>query len=200
VCVRESLIKIENGTMKQFLILVITFSMLWSCGKEKSKKTEPELMPEAELTLKKADTTIVYWQTDSDTIRKKLDIKIGNDKHELELKTYSLNDSTIISVNGNYKGIYHDYRSEILLTKDNDTILNRKLTKQVFKDSLNSEFYRLSVLTGIKYDGIRSNRLFFKGEFNVPDTDWVIANEFGIFYKTEHKNEINSWNYEDVGL
>ena len=118
----------------------------------------------------------------------------------MELKTYSLNDSSIISVNGSYKGIYHDYISEIILTRLNDTILNRKLTKRKFKDSLNNEFYKLSVLAGIEYNGIRSNRLYFKGKLNVPDTDWVIGNEFGIFYQTEKKNKIDSWNYKDIGL
>jgi hypothetical protein len=192
--------------MKQLLILILTFSILSSCDRRKSEKTQSELKPKTELKVvtksesKKNDTTVVYWQTDFDTIRNNQEIKIGNDKHKLELKTYSLNDSSIVSINGNYKGIYHDYVSEIILTKLNDTVLNRKLTKRVFKDSLNSEFYKLCVLTGIEYAGIRSNRLFFKGELNVPDTDWVIGNEFGIFYQTKKKNNIDSWNYKDIGL
>ena len=187
--------------MKQLLILIIIFSTILSCNRNKSEKTQSEFKPKAELKAepkpepKKIDTTVVYWQTDFDTIRNNQEIKIGNDKHKLELITYCLNDSSIVSINGNYKGIYHDYASEIILTKLNDTILNRKLTKRVFKDSLNNEFYKLAVLTGIEFNGIRSNRLFFKGEFNVPDTDWVIGNEFGIFYRTEKKNEIDSWNY-----
>ena len=188
--------------MKQLFILIITFSILSSCGRKKSKKIQSKFKPkiETESRPKKIDTTVVYWQTDFDTIRKTQELRIGNEKFKLELKTYSLNDSSIVTVNGSYKGIYHDYISEIILTKLNDTILNRKLTKKKFKDSLNNEFYKLSVLTGIEYNGIRSNRLYFKGRFNVPDTDWVIGNEFGIFYQTEKKNKIDSWNYKDIGL
>jgi hypothetical protein len=192
--------------MKQLFILIITFSILSSCGRKKSEKIQFEFKPKTELKIetesrpKKIDTTVVYWQTDFDTIRKTQELRIGNGKHKLELKTYSLNDSSIVSINGNYKGIYHDYVSEITLTRLNDTILKRKLTKKAFKDSLNLEFYKLSILKGIEYVGIRSNRLYFKGEFNVPDTDWVIGNEFGIFYQTEKKHKIDSWNYKDIGL
>lgn len=192
--------------MKQFFILIITFSILSSCGRKKSEKIQSEFKTKTELKIettsrpKKNDTTVVYWQTDFDTIQKNQELKFGNEKLKLELKTYSLNDSSIISVNGNYIGIYHDYVSEVILTRLNDTILNRKLTKKKFKDSLNNEFYKLSVLTGIEYNGIRSNKLYFKGQFNVPDTDWVIENEFVIFYQTKKKNKINSWNYKDIGL
>ena len=192
--------------MKQLFILIITFSILSSCGRKKSEKLRSEFKPKTELKIemesrsKKIDTTIVYWQTDFDTIRKNQELKIGKEKLKLQLKTYSLNDSSIVSINGSYKGVYHNYISEIILTKLNDTILNRKLTKRKFKDSLNNKFYKLSVLTGIEYNGIRSNRLYFKGSFNVPDTDWVIGNEFGIFYQTEKKNKIDSWNYKDIGL
>jgi len=192
--------------MKQLFILIITFSILTNCGRKKSEKIQSEFKQKAKLKIetesrsKKTDTTVVYWQTDFDTILKTQELRIGNQKLKLSLKTYSLNDSSIVSINGSYKGVYHNYISEIILTKLNDTILNRKLTKRKFKDSLNNKFYKLSVLTGIEYNGIRSNRLYFKGSFNVPDTDWVIGNEFGIFYQTEKKNKIDSWNYKDIGL
>ncbi|AUP79218.1 DUF4738 domain-containing protein [Flavivirga eckloniae] len=184
--------------MKKLLILIFTLSILLSCDQKKSNKKESK--PESKTDIKTPDTTVVYWQTDFDTIRNNQEVRIGNDLHQLELKTYSLNDSSIVAVNGNYKGIYHDYVSQIILTKQKDTILNRKLTKKAFKDSLNTEFYKLCVLTEIEYDGIRSNRLFFKGSLNVPDTDWVIGNDFGVFYQTKKKNQIDSWDYEDIGL
>lgn len=149
--------------MKQFLILIIVFSILFNCNRKKGEKTETKFKSRTDLkvkqkpTPKKVDTIVSYWQTDFDTIRKNQEIKIENDIHKLALITYSLNDN----VNENYKGIYHDYATEIILTKRNDTILNKKLTKKAFKDSLNSEFYKLAILMNIEYDGIRSNRLFF---------------------------------------
>ncbi|CAM1365333.1 DUF4738 domain-containing protein [Tenacibaculum xiamenense] len=178
-----------------FISILIIFSS--SCSRKKSEKTRPDSKSQSQL---KTDTIISYWQTDYDTISKNREIKIENELYQLELTTYSLNDSSIIKTNKNYKEVYHNWATEIILTRLNDTVLYRKLTKKPFKDSLNPEFYKLAILTNIEYDGIRSNRLFFKGELNVPDTDWVIGNNFGVFYKTEQKNKIQSWNYEDIGL
>lgn len=190
--------------MKRPLILIFIFFILLSCDQKKSKKPESEHKLKTDLKVEtkptKSDTTIVYWQTKFDTIRKIQDIRIENDIHQLEVKNFSLNDSSIVSINGNYKGIYHDYASEIILTNKKDTVLYKKLTKKIFKDSLNSEFYKLCVLTGVEYDNIRSNSLYFKGGFNVPDTDWVIGNDFTIFFRTEKKGHINFGNFKDIGL
>ena len=184
--------------MKQLLILIITFSILSSCDRKKSKNTQSELKVETETKLKKNDTTVVYWQTDFDTISNSQEIMIGNSKHQLEIKSYSLNDSSIVNINGNNKEIYHNYNFEIILKKQKDTILKSELHKENFKDSLNNEFYKRCILLGIEYNGIRSNRLFFKGGLFVPDTDWGFENEFAIFYQTENKNQLDSWNYKEI--
>jgi len=193
--------------MKKILFLIITFSILSSCKQKNSDKKatniesiKPETKRKSELKSLKSGPKIIYWQTDFDTIKNIQDIVIENEKHELILRTYSLNDSSIVSINGSTQGIYHDYASEIILLKHNDTILNQRITKNVFKDSLIEEFYELSVLTGIKYNGTHTNKLLFKGELNVPDTGWVIENKFEILFQTEDKNQINSWNYQDIGL
>ena len=184
--------------MKQLLILVTILSILSSCNQKKSKKTQSELKVETETGLKKIDTTVVYAQTDFDTISSSQKIMIGNYEHQLEIKSYSLNDSSIININRNNKDIYHNYNFEIILKRFKDTVLKSELHKVNFKDSLNKEFYKKCILLGIEYDGIRSNRLFFKGGFFVPNTDWEFGNEFAIFYQTEKKNQINSWNYKEI--
>ena len=189
---------VENRTMKQLLILVTILSILSSCNQKKSKKTQSELKVETETGLKKIDTTVVYAQTDFDTISSSQKIMIGNYEHQLEIKSYSLNDSSIININRNNKDIYHNYNFEIILKRFKDTVLKSELHKVNFKDSLNKEFYKKCILLGIEYDGIRSNRLFFKGGFFVPNTDWEFGNEFAIFYQTEKKNQINSWNYKEI--
>lgn len=190
--------------MKQLFVLIITMSLISSCNQKKTNKVQSEPKSNSELKIesepKKIDTTVVYWQTEFDTVQNVQEILIGNDIHRLEIKSYSLNDSSIVNINGLYKAIYHDNVSQIVLTKQTDTILITELNKRVFKDSLNSEFFRRCILSPIRYTGIRSNRLYFTGDFFVPDTDWAFGNEFAIFYQTEKKSQIDSWNYRDTGL
>ena len=40
---------VENRTMKQLLILILTLSILSSCDRKKSEKTQSEFMPKTEL-------------------------------------------------------------------------------------------------------------------------------------------------------
>ncbi|MDC8006081.1 hypothetical protein POV27_18660 [Aureisphaera galaxeae] len=198
--------------MKQGLVVLIAIFIFASCDSKKTK--EATSVTDTKTTTKEKETTIpetidtivVYWQTNFDTISKTEAVHIGNDKHQLLLKSYSLNDSAVVRINtGNspriYKDIYHNYVTEVILTKDTDTILNTMLTKETFQDSLHiEEFRNYALWGGAEYDFIRSNRLYFKGSFNYPDTDWLIGNRFAIFYRTEKKNQIDSWNYEDIGL
>ncbi len=197
--------------MKQLLILIFTLSILSSCDRKKSDKTQSELKPETELKeetkpqVKKMDTTVVFWQTEFDTIRKNQEVQIGNEIHQLELKTYSLNDSSIVRINDLnkpiiYKDIYHDNVTEIILKKGNDVILKSQVKKSTFKDSLDGDFLKYSVLRSVEYDFIRSNRLYFKADIDVPDTDWAIGTDFAIFYRTEKKGKIDYWNIKDIGL
>ncbi|GAB4161562.1 MAG: hypothetical protein Tsb0033_19260 [Winogradskyella sp.] len=199
--------------MKQLLILILTLSILTSCELKKSEKTQSEYKPDAELKtepeseseMKQLDTTVVYWQTDFDTIRKHQEVQIGNEIHQLELKTYSLNDSSIVRINDLnkpiiYKDIYHDNVTEIILKKGNDVILKSQVKKSTFKDSLDGDFLKYSVLRSVEYDFIRSNRLYFKADIDVPDTDWAVGTDFAIFYRTEKKGKIDYWNIKDIGL
>lgn len=167
------------------------------------RSTDIKVEPKDEL--KNIDTTVVYWQKDFDTIRKKHEVKIGNDIHQIELKTYSLNDSSIIRINDFnkpiiYKDIYHDYITEITLKKGNNLILKSQVKKSTFKDSLDSDFLKYSVLRDVEYEFIRSNRLYFKAQINVPDADWSFGTDFAIFYRTEKKGRIDYWNIKDIGL
>ncbi|NBG67153.1 DUF4738 domain-containing protein [Acidiluteibacter ferrifornacis] len=197
--------------MKQLLIIIFSLSILSSCDQNKSKKTQSEFKPETELNtepepeLKKLDTTVVYWPTDFDTIRKSQEVKIGNNIHKLELKTYSLNDSSIVRINDLnrpiiYKDIYHDNVTEIILKKGNDVILKSQVKQATFKDSLDSDFFKYSVLRSVEYNSIRSNRLYFKADIEVPNTDRAIGADFAIFYQTKEKGKIDYWNIKDIGL
>lgn len=197
--------------MKQLLSLILIFSFLYSCDNKKPEKTQSEFKPKTEpktelkVEPKKLDTTVIYWRTDFDTIRKNQEMKIGNENHQLELKTYSLNDSSIVRINDLnkpiiYKEIYHDNVTEIILRKRNEIVLKSLVKKSTFKDSLDGDFLKHSVLRAVEYDFIRSNRLYFKAHINVPDTDWSLGTDFAIFYQTDKKGKIDFWNIKDIGL
>ena len=186
--------------MKQLLTLILIFSFLSSCIEKKSQRPQFEFESKTEALdkPKKNDTTVIYWQTNFDTISDYQKIMIENYEYLLEIKSYSLNDSSIVKINENNKEIYHNYNFEIILKREKDTILKSELKRENFKDSLNNEFYKRCVLLEVEYEGIRSNRLYFNGGFFVPDTDWGFRNEFAIFYKTEKKTQLDSWNYKEI--
>ncbi|MDG5493011.1 DUF4738 domain-containing protein [Psychroserpens sp. SPM9] len=189
--------------MKTLLTMLCAFSILISC-KEKQSKTVPlDTTPKTEVVTKlksepQKTESVVYWQTDYDTISNTQNIKIGNLVHQLDIKSYSLNDSSITKMNGTLKEIYHNYNFNIILKRHNDTIFQSVFHKEMFKDSLSREFYDKCILLGLEYTGIRSNRLYFKGAFFVPDTDWGVQNEIAIFYKTNKKNQFSSGNYKEI--
>jgi len=186
--------------MKKLLFLILAISLLTSCNDKKTEKTQVEIELKTELKSEKVDTTVVYWQTNFDTIKKTQEIYIGNDKHELELKTYSLNDSSIVKTSENYKEIYHDNVTEIIIKKGKELILKSLVKKSTFKDSLDGDFLKYSVLRSVEYDNIRSNRLYFKADIDVPDTDWAFGVDFAVFYQTDKKGQIDFWNVKEIGL
>jgi len=186
--------------MKQLLILILTTSLLMNCDRKESVTTKVET--NSVVVANKTDTTVVYWQTNSDTLRQHHEINIENDAYELELKTYSLNDSSIVKINNGgeseiHKDIYHDNVTDIILKKGNTLILKSQIKKATFKDSLQGDFLKYSVLRNVKYKFIRSNSLYFKADIDVPDTDWSTELDFSIFYRTNKKGQINYWNIKE---
>lgn len=178
--------------MKHLLIIILLATLTLSCNKSKQAK---EVVPI--YNVKSQDTIVTYWQTDFDTIVKNKDVQIGNLVHQLQIKTFSLNDSSIVKINGNSKEIYHNSLTEIILKYDEQIILKSQLNKQTFKDSLSGDFLKHAVLYNVDYDFIRSNRLYFKAEVVVPDSDWAKQTDLGIFYRTHKKGKIDFWNVID---
>jgi len=210
---------VRNRKMKQLLILTITILTFVGCGQDDTKtqsgnvviKTETDNLKTSSVKKneiqkdKKLDTVVVYWQTEFDTIIEKKMLNIENQGYELELKSFSLNDSSVIRWNDLnkpiiYKDIYHDYVTDLTLTKGTAVILTARINKESFKDSLDGDFYKHSILRRIEYDFTRSNRLYLKAILNVPDTDWMLENEFAIFFRTNKKGQLDYWNFKDIGL
>lgn len=191
-----------KSPMKRPLILILTPLLLINCNRKQSENDKTKIETNVGL-VKKTDTAIVYWQTDFDTLPKTHEVNIENDIYLLELKTYSLNDSSIVRINDTnkpevYKDIYHDRVTDIILKRGNTVILNSQVKTANFKDSLGGDFLKYSVLRDVKFDFIRSNRLYFKADIDVPDTDWAVGLDFAIFYRTDKKGRIDYWNVKEI--
>jgi len=188
--------------MKHLLILIVIAALLLNCERKESAQAKKEEETSSVELDNKIDTIVLYWQTDFDTIRQRHEINIENDQYELELKIYSLNDSSIVKMNDGgkseiHKDIYHDMVTDIILKKGNALILKFQVNKTTFKDSLSGDFLKYSVLRNVKYKFVRSNRLFFKADIDVPDTDWSTELDFSIFYRTNKKGQIEYWNIKE---
>jgi len=188
--------------MKHLLISILAASLLLNCKQKDSEQAKTEEEANSVVANNKIDTIVVYWETNFDTIRQRHEINIENYTYELELKTYSLNDSSIVKLNDGgrseiHKDIYHDNVTDIILKKGNNVILKSQIKKATFKDSLNGDFLKYSVLRSVKYESIRSNNLYFKADIDVPDTDWSTELDFTIFYRTDKKGQIEYWNIKE---
>jgi hypothetical protein len=206
--------------MKQLLYLILIFSFLSSCDRKKSEKTqsqfnqktelnaETESEPKKELeilqTKKEKDTINNYWALILDTISSKKEFKISDLKHTLELKTYSLNDSSIVrnlAQNGGKPYLDHSHKMVTdfkLLT--NSTIDKKQIDRTDFKKSLIPEFYAECNLFSTEIDSILGNTIYLTSELNVPDTD----NQWKVWYTIKIKNkkignlEINKTDYDGM--
>lgn len=183
--------------MKELLIgLLITVSSI-ACTST-SEKNNADAKGNAAVVTTELDTTVIYWETDVDTVKADSSIRVGNEYYDLNIATYSLNDSSISWVNDLnrdliYKDVYHNRATIISLSGKNDTIIAAVLDKSEFEDLLDSEFYNRCYLKNIEYDFIRSNRIYFKVTLIVPDTDWQMDGMMAIFYKTSKKGVVDSW-------
>lgn len=144
--------------------------------------------------VEKREAADLYSPIRVDTIKYYEEINIENNIHQLELKLYSLNDSSVVFKIKNIKEVDHNWESEIILRKKNDTILHKQLAKEIFKDSIDSEIFKTLIIGGIGYKSIRSNRLFFNIQLYdpfLPRAFSTIETELGVFFRTEKKGKLN---------
>ncbi|SDI47234.1 hypothetical protein SAMN04489796_111118 [Winogradskyella thalassocola] len=193
--------------MKRSSIVIFVILTLISCNQNNSineyleKEYNPEFKNCQKQKLKETELKVFYSQIRLDTTSYIQEIKIGNINHKLELKLYSLNDSSIVLVNEGLKEVYHNSASEIVLTKYNDTIIYKKLTKEVFKDSIDVTDYDRIVLSEIGYKNIRSNRIYFTVGFDnaAHSMNYLYKScDVGIFYRTEKKGQVSFNNFKNT--
>lgn len=194
--------------MKKLFVPILTICILTSCYTPKAEKTEiKEALDSQDSTNEpetKTDTVSTIWEVEMDTTRSTQNIRIDNRNYKVEIITYSFNDSSITWLNRSgkpvFKDIYHNHKSDIYLVEKVDTVFNVPVTKNIFKDSLESEFYERSIIWNIEYESVRLNRLYFSVELLVPDTDWAMKGKMAIFFRADKKGQIDFGGFENIGL
>jgi len=190
--------------MKQFLSLILIFSILSSCDRKKSDKTESEFNPKTQLkaetksepkkkletiqSKQKRDTINNYWALILDTIYSKKEFKISDFKHTLELKTYSLNDSSIVrnlARKGEQVYLDHSHKMVTDLKLLTDSIVDKKQIERAdFKKILIPEFLVECNLFSTEIDSISENTVYLTSDLAVPDTN----NQWRVWYSIKIKN------------
>jgi len=206
--------------MKQLLILTLTLSFLLSCDRKKSDKTQSEFIPESALktetkseprkevesiqSKKKKDTINNYWVLSLDTISRSKEFKISDLKYTLDVKTYSLNDSSIIrnlSRNGEQAYLDHSHKMVTDFELLTDSIVDKKqIDRTDFEKSLFPEFYAECNLFSTEIDSIDGNSIYLTSDLAVPDSDnqWRVWYSIKIINNRLGKLEIIDTDY--VGL
>lgn len=144
-----------------------------------------------------------YQPVDNDSSFKEKELSIYNQPYKLKIVKYCLNDSNssneimIINPNGigtrKMSNISHNYFVNIILTKDNNEVFKKQITKETFMDSLDAKFYKKAVLREIEYNFVRTNRLYFKAILAIPETDLTSEMTFAIFYQTKKIGQLDFW-------
>jgi len=155
------------------------FSFLVSCNQKKTAKTQPNLQHKKELeTLqltKKKDTIKYYWALTTDTVFYKKHLEIHHLKQTLELKTYSLNDSSMVRVlSQNKEHVYVDHAHKKVTDfklRTNTTITKKQIDFTDFKKILNPEFYTACNLFSTEIDSLSEDAIYLTSDLAIPDTD-----------------------------
>lgn len=162
---------------------------LYGCNDKKQEKLESIIELESEPTIvgieKEQDTIRNYWQLNRDTIFDKVEFKGFDLKYMLEIRTFSLNDSSIVrSLGQSGSKVYLDYShktiSELGLLTGSFTDTKR-IDRTDFKNLLNPDFYVECNLQITEIDTIQENKIYLTSDLSVPDTD----NQWRIWYSIE---------------
>jgi hypothetical protein len=191
---------IENFMKISSLLIYFFFSVIFfACGNEHTNNTGNTKAQAIETDPIKKN----YWPVDKDTTITDTTLSMYNETYQLKIKTYCLNDSAVVNKVGvqdeNGAGMHdeldisHNYSVIITLTKDSKEILSKQLTKEIFKDSLDAEFYKTAILNDIEYKFVRTNRLYFTATLLIPDTDIIYETDFAIFYRTDKIGQLDFW-------
>ena len=194
--------------MRNYLLLLFTFLFLISCDQKKTTapQSETDLILETKIVenQKAQDTIFNYWEIIPDTISDRKEFVIADQKHILQLKTFSLNDSSVVRNLGIedsqvYLDHSHKLVTDIELWTDSKTD-QKRIDKNDFKKSLEIQFYQESNLFSTQIDSVIENQIYLTSDLAIPDTDnqWRVWYSIKIVNSKLEKIEIQKTDY--VGL
>jgi hypothetical protein len=169
--------------MRKLLIALFILSSLCNCVQKKSEESQPEIVSKTKQKSEivavptiKTDTIKNYWALILDTISSKKEFKIDDFEHILKVKTYSLNDSSIVrnlSQNGEPAYLDHSHKmvTDLELIRSAEVIDTKQIDRTDFEQALFPEFYAECNLFSTVIDSIIENKLYLATELAVPDTD-----------------------------
>ena len=181
--------------MKKLLLLQIVIILLFSCNSFKNSTSSQINAQEKyhidstiannidtvkEFELYYEDVLNEYRSMYNDTISIDTVIQVNNQLYKLKLKHYCLFDTLIIPSKYSWDEetrrenfITHNFASKIILIKQNDTIFNRIIVKDVFNNSVDSVLRKYGVLLSPVYRGFnpKTNKFIIGYSFSIPLTD-----------------------------
>ncbi len=186
-----------NRNLLRISYLIFLFN-LYSC-----ESTQHKGNANSQNTITADTIETKYIQIDQDTVVFVKELLLYNLPYKLTIKKYCLNDSAIIKEiirkdvksNGPNKILEfsHNYAVYILLTQGTKEIISRQVSKETFTDSLAIEFYRTAMLHDVKYEAVRTNRLYFTANLLGQLPGYSKEINFAIFYQTEKKGQLDFW-------
>lgn len=194
--------------MKYLLILVVIFSFV-NCDRKKTHKTQSEFEQKNQLetiirSKNKKDTINNYWALIYDTISSIKEFKISESKYTLELKTYSLNDSSIVrnlALDEEQPYLDHSHKvvTDFKLFTDSHIDI-KQIDRRHFEKFLIPEFYMECNLHTTKIDSVKGNTIYLNSSLDVPDTDNVWTVWYSMNINNNRLSDLNIQETKYVGL
>lgn len=177
---------------KVYTYPIIVLLIVFISGCTEQPKTITQKTPD------KVEEHYHYLPNDYDTITDTLQLSMYNDPYTLFIRKYCLNDNAIYQNavhNDSVHEVYiaHNYNTDLVLLKRGEEVLNRTISKSVFEDSLHFAFFENAVLKSIQYNGVRSNRLYFRAFLEDMSTHKEEEFYLDMYYQTAKKGEIHAW-------
>ncbi len=154
-------------------------------GRKTDLKMEMESSENVDLKTisSKKDTIRNYWELMLDTISSKKEFKIFDIKYSLELKTFSLNDSSIVRnlmLDGEHNYLDHSHKivTDLTLLSKGMMLDRKQIDRTDFKESLNAEFYADCNLLFTEIDSIGGPTVYLTSDMNIPDS----GNQWRVWY------------------
>lgn len=186
--------------MKKTLIILFTFSLLYSCDNKKSSNSQNDFELQREFEVLENQKK---WESIADTIFNRKEFIISGQKHIFELETFILSDSSTVRnlrqgvsqvLDPSHK-VVTDLKLSINSEKD-----QKRINKTDFQKILEPQFYQETNLFLTQIDSVIGNKIYLTSDFAVLDSDnqWRVS--YSIKIENNRLSEIEVEQKDYIGL